>query len=109
MSGKTKKAKTRKFVKGSELYICPVCEEVIKDTPEKTEGQASVFCAGVCSTWLHKQCAGLSVEAFKHLEQSVEPYFCPNCKISSQNEEIGNLKREIMDLRSVLTNLVAKI
>ena len=107
--GSKKQRERDPVVKDSELYICPVCEEVIRDATETTEGQASVFCSGVCSTWLHRQCAGLSVQAFRLLDQSVEPYFCPNCKISSQNAEIGNLKREIMDLRSMLTNLEAKI
>ena len=75
------------------------------DATETSQGQASVFCVGNCSTWLHRQCASLRVQAFNLLDKSDEPYLCPNCKLDSQKSEIDNLKS---DLKSVLTDLGAK-
>ena len=40
--------------------ICPISDDVIKDSSLKTKGHDSMFCDGVCNTWLHRGCAGLS-------------------------------------------------
>ncbi len=86
-----------------DCYTCPVCDEEIVDASEQNKGQDSVFCVGVCSTWLHRQCVGLSSQAFKVLGESTRPYSCPHCELDSQKYEITSLKNEIASLKSVLT------
>ena len=98
----TRSKRMNKSSEGTESLICPVCEEVIRDATEKEEGQASVFCVGACSTWLHRQCTGLSTQAFKLLDSSAEPFMCPNCKLNSQQLEIEDLKSKIAALMSLV-------
>ena len=66
-------------------------------------------CSGSCSTWLHRHCAGLSRQAFKTVVTSSEPFFCPNCRLDKQEQEIESL-RELVDTLSrevkTLKNLV---
>ncbi len=88
---KVTKKRANKSNRSSDSYICPICEEAIVDATKTTEGQASVFCVGKCCTWLHRQCAALSVQAFNLLNKSDVPYLCPNCKLDSQKSEIDDL------------------
>ena len=85
-----------------DSVTCSVCEETIPDATKAEQTQDLIFCAGKCATWLHRQCAGLSVSAFKLLDNSEEPYLCPNCKLDAQKIEMDNLKKQIADLRSVV-------
>ena len=83
------------------MNVIPALSEIV-DATKLENGQDSVFCVGVCSTWVHRQCVGLSSQAFKLLGESTRPYSCPNCELDSQKCEIMNLKNEIALLKSVL-------
>ena len=83
----------------SDLITYPMCDE---DNTKAERVQDSIFCAGKCATWLHRQCAGLSVSAFKLLDNSEEPYLCPNCELDAQKIERDDLKKQIADLKSVM-------
>ena len=89
-----------------DSVTCPVCEEIIPDASKAEQVQDLIFCAGKCATWLHRQCAGLSVSAFKLLDNSEEPYLCPNCELDAQKIEMDDLKKQIADLRSVVEQKV---
>ncbi len=109
---KTKVPKSKKDATTAdtdEIFTCPVCEEVIVDASESSKGQDSVYCTGDCSTWLHRHCACLSIQAFKLLEQSDEYYLCPNCKLVSQKSEIDFLKSEVTALKALITDIKASM
>ena len=89
---------------------CPICGIFIEDgTKQITNHDDVVMCSGVCSTLLHRHCAGLSKQAFKTVVKSPKPFFCPNCRLDKQELEIESL-RELVDTLSrevkTLKNLV---
>ena len=90
-------------------FICPVCEETIKDPSPTSEGQESIFCEGTCNTWLHRKCAGLSKKAFQNVSNSNKLFLCPCCVISKHEEDIATLKTTIQDLTNQLTSIQAKL
>lgn len=86
----TNKCRNRK--KGS--CSCPICDDLIED-----ETQQSIFCEGICNTWLHRCCAGLSKAAFSRLEGSTEKFYCPHCRLQDQAVEISCLKEALASLQ----------
>uniref|UniRef100_A0A1X7UJ62 Uncharacterized protein n=2 Tax=Amphimedon queenslandica TaxID=400682 RepID=A0A1X7UJ62_AMPQE len=92
--------------------ICPTCSEEIVDPVGKKKGHQSIECNGPCHMWLHRQCAGLSRAAFDAAGASNDPFFCPQCVISNQNQEITTLKLkldEVLNELSALKNEVANL
>ena len=45
-------------------FTCPICQDKIIDKADGS-GDDSIFCEGICDTWIHRQCARLSITAFK--------------------------------------------
>lgn len=84
---------------------CPVCECVIKEATSRRQGQDAVECSGVCSAWLHRQCAGLSRQAFSVVSSSDQPFFCPNCRLDLQEREHASLRAIVTSLKSDLEAL----
>ena len=39
--------------RASQCHVCPICEDAILDHFNGQIGQDSIFCDGVCNTWLH--------------------------------------------------------
>uniref|UniRef100_A0A1X7TNR6 PHD-type domain-containing protein n=1 Tax=Amphimedon queenslandica TaxID=400682 RepID=A0A1X7TNR6_AMPQE len=74
--------------------FCPICDDLIED-----ETQQSIFCEGICNTWLHRCCAGLSKAAFSGLEGSAEKFYCPHCRLQDQADEISSLKEALASLQ----------
>ena len=64
--------------------------------------QDSIYCEGICKSWLHRKCAGLSKQAFQFFRNSSDPFNCPNCCIQAQAKEIAALKKVIKDLQNKL-------
>ena len=84
----------------------------IVDPVGKKKGHQSIECNGPCHMWLHRQCAGLSRAAFDAAGASNDPFFCPQCVISNQNQEITTLKLkldEVLNELSALKNEVADL
>ena len=52
-------------------YIYPICEDMVVDG--KT-GQVSIYTDGICKTWLHRCCAGLSKDALGMISTSDSPF-----------------------------------
>ena len=93
--------------KTKKKFTCPICLELIVDATPKTPGQDAVYCDGLCQTWIHRQCAGLSKPAFNQISQPTNnnPFFCPNCRLDQQAKEINSLKSIISSLTSEVANL----
>ena len=83
---------------------CKICEEVINE-PKKAEGDDSVFCNGLCTGWIHRRCAGLSLSKFKAISETEDPFFCPSCCSAKNEEEITALKSTVQKLESNLLRL----
>lgn len=48
-----------------EVHVCPICEDTIKEKTGRRPGDDAVMCDGECASWVHRRCAGLSVNAFE--------------------------------------------
>ena len=53
--------------------VCPICDEKIKDTVGQKTGDDAVECDGVCASWVHRRCAGLSKVAYNNVSKSPNP------------------------------------
>ena len=101
---KTKSATNIEEDVRNDSEVCLVCDCVIVEPSETTEGQEAVFCEGNCQGWLHRACAGLTRPAFDNLDESM-PYLCSHCTFTKQYNEICELKETV----KVLTSKVAKL
>lgn len=89
----------------STCFVCPICDESIKDSSTRVSGQDSVFCDGVCNTWLHRRCAGLSKMLFVALSHSKDPFYCPHCRLHLLSKELSSLRMDFDALSSKLVEL----
>ena len=87
--------------------VCPICLDTIIDASDKSDGQDSVYCDGLCKGWIHRRCAGLSVAAFSTISSSSnsDPFFCPHCRLECQNQEIASLKASVAQLTESVCKL----
>ena len=92
--------KKRKKSKNSHPVLCLICEQDIIDDRDD-----SVLCEGICQTWLHSRCAGLSKQVFAILSKSKDPYMCSFCLLSKYKEEITGLRNQITSLTNELASL----
>lgn len=105
------RAKKNSQSKKSDLYdspqLCPVCLDTIIDAKDGQEGQDSVCCEGVCNGWIHRRCAGLSLAAFAVISSSSnsQPFYCPNCRLDRQSQEIADLKATIQQISESVQRL----
>ncbi len=65
----------------------------------------SIQCDGICATWLHRHCAGLSLAAFDVVSNSNDPFYCPQCRLDKHELEIRSLREMITSLASQLAAL----
>ena len=89
--------------KSKKVSTCPICLDTISETDNNC--QDAIFCEGVCKAWLHRQCAGLSRQAFSLLTNNSTPFYCPHCHLKSQAAEIQELKEAVKKLTSELSLL----
>ena len=103
MSRRTRSAQT--LSKGGNQAVgldeCPICEENIVGE--------SIQCDGVCNSWLHRRCAGLSKTAFERASKSDDKFFCPMCRLTNQEKEIGLLKGNVASLEHKLNSILDKV
>ena len=94
------KAKSR-----TNVFSCSICDETIKEPSGKAQGEDSIFCDGQCKAWLHRRCAGLSIARFQAVSDSKDPFYCPACRLQSNETEIASLKADIGILAKQLAEI----
>ena len=81
--------------------ICPICLDLIWDATDEREGQDSIFCEGMCKSWLHRRCAGLSKKLFDEISDPCQaniPFHCPHCRLATQGKALANLQSTVESL-----------
>ena len=68
-------------------------------------GEEAIYCEGVCSGWLHRHCAGLSVSQFAHMSTGTESFYCVYCTLQQQALEIKELKKTVQTLVSDMAKI----
>ena len=82
-------------------HSCTICLDAIIDATADRDGHDAVFCDGVCNSWIHRRCAGLSSSAFKAISSplnSKQPFHCPTCRLNMHSKEINTLKATVQHL-----------
>ena len=63
-----------------QTFTCPICVEKIADASSETDGHDSVLCKGICASWLHRKCAGLSKDTFAKIGDPNTPFHAHDAK-----------------------------
>ena len=79
---------------------CAVCEQIIVEGKDQ-----ALYCEGVCNSWFHRYCAGVSVTHFQKLSSSSKPFSCLECSGSFFHEEIQKLRSSVENLQEEITRL----
>lgn len=79
-------------------FECPICDELVKDASGSKLGQDSIWCDGPCASWLHRRCAGLSIQKFGVVAKSKDKFHCPTCRLCISEKELSKLKETVNDL-----------
>ena len=98
-------AKTTKKSEKTSI-TCPICLEPIKDAIGNRKGEDSIYCDGLCDSWVHRS-AGLSKQAFEAARNAGPNscFYCPHCHLDSQQKEILLLKSAVESLKSTVEEL----
>uniref|UniRef100_A0A1X7U2J9 PHD-type domain-containing protein n=1 Tax=Amphimedon queenslandica TaxID=400682 RepID=A0A1X7U2J9_AMPQE len=80
-------------------FICPICDYGIDDAVHDF-----IFCEGSCQTWIHRGCGGLSKSAHERAK-GLPTWFCPQCRLDAQTNEILVLRKEVADLTEQFSSL----
>ena len=102
-NSKTGKVSFNNTGEGTEECICPVCLDKITDEHD------AIYCEGGCDGWLHRSCAGLSKVLFDVWRDCDDPFFCPHCRISKQEEVLSSMQTTIHLLLQDVESLKSKI
>ena len=92
-------------VQASKKSVCTICDGTIKESVGRRVGEEAIECSGLCSSWLHRRCAGLSKVAFDKVSQTDDPFYCPQCRINKQDLEIKSLRDLVGKLTSEIKTL----
>ena len=79
----------------------------IIETSDDVLGDDAVYCEGDCKGWLHRKCVCMSKLFYDKISKSDDPYYCPNCIVAKQSEEIFQLRSRIKDLSAALARMKA--
>ncbi len=80
----------------------------LDEYPENIVGE-SILCDGVCNSWPHRHCAGLSKIAFEQASKSDDKFLCPMCRLTNQEPEIELLKGRVASLEHKLGSVLVKV
>ena len=70
---------------------CQICCKPIIEATEQAVGDEALQCEGKCERWLHRWCAGVHKDNYAALASSVEPFFCPSCRLHEHQQLISSL------------------
>ena len=79
---------------------CRICEKRIVENDSRHSGQDAVYCEGKCASWLHRQCAGLSVPCFSLITKSEAKFLCVYCLLIEQAAQIINLQNKLTNFKA---------
>ena len=77
---------------------CPIFINTVRET------QQAIFCEGTCKQWIHRQCpslTSLTVDAYTKAGKSPHPFYCLQCTMSNQKQEIDLLKEQVKSLTNL--------
>ncbi len=86
-------------------FPCAVCSKIVKEATSNTKGEDAVFCEGICQSWMHRQCIGMSIATFQGVTKSQAPFHCLYCsqvKISELQNTIKNLETKLVSLQPAI-------
>ena len=84
---------------GEEINTCCICDKNITEDTEDSEGEEAIYCEGICKSWVHRKCAGLSNTWFTKLSTTNKPFICIYCMLFEQISTIQELKEDIKSLK----------
>ena len=102
-SGTNKRTTTAsRSIPSTSDEVCSLCCRAIVDGKDD-----ALLCEGVqsCNRWMHRYCAGVSVEHYESLDQSPLPFNCSLCIQRKQAAIIDELKSTIAALTAEVAEL----
>ena len=102
-SGTNKRTTTAsRSIPSTSDEVCSLCCRAIVDGKDDV-----LLCEGVqsCNRWMHRYCAGVSVEHYESLDQSPLPFNCSLCVQRKQAAIIDELKSTIAALTAEVAEL----
>ena len=96
-----------KRTKEKHQPICLICDVEIIESSDDVLGDDTVYCKGICKGWLHHKCVCMLKLFYDKISKSNNPYYCPNCIVAKQSEEIFQLRNRIKDLSAALAEMKA--
>ena len=96
--------KTKKTQDDNQIE-CLICDNIILEPRENTDGHDTILCEGDCQGWTHRHCAGITRPVFEKLLSESAPYLCPHCTLGKQYNEISALKETIKTLTDKISKL----
>ena len=91
---------------GSE---CAICLKDIVDRSDKSNGEDSIFCEGMCQRWLHHTCAGLTDPAFDLIRKSNDKFYCYQCFVITHYQQVQELRDSIDLLSKEVSSLKSQL
>ena len=96
-----------KCTKEKQQLIFLICEVEIIESSDDVLGDDAVYCEGDCKGWLHHKCVCMLKLFYDKISKCNNPYYCPNCIVAKQSEEIFQLRNRIKDLSATLVGMKA--
>ena len=87
----------------SSSSLCCVCCKAVEDGKDE-----ALLCEGQCQKWLHRYCAGVTVNQYEQLSLSDQPFFCFACCQVQHRQLITELRGEVEALRLEVSQLKAQ-
>ena len=80
-----------------QKHTCPICEESVLDSRHD-----SIYCESSCDAWLCR----FDKKLLHAIKVSLDPFFCPLCRLHRQDSELASLKFELASLKEKLDCLL---
>ena len=83
-----------------QKHTCPICEESVLDSRHD-----SIYCESSCDAWLI-MAVRFDKKLLNAIKVSLDPFFCPLCRLHRQDSELASLKFELASLKEKLDCLL---